>query len=133
ETEYEFLKKGLTDSIAKIIDQEIGVNTDGFKLENYHHFVTNDKDHHKVVARTRDLDDEYFNFSVFKYLPRFEEILNFKLTNYSVKYKVKLNVIVRINRPHSYDFNPPHKDMYEPYDKENVIPNFLNFWIPVAG
>src|SRR5690625_1493765 len=62
ETEYEFLKKGLTDSIAKIIDQEIEVNTDGFKLENYHHFVTNDKDHHKVVARTRDLDDEDFNF-----------------------------------------------------------------------
>ena len=44
-----------------------------------------------------------------------------------------MHIIVRINRPKSSDFNPPHKDIYEEVDKNNYIPPFINLWIPVAG
>jgi ectoine hydroxylase-related dioxygenase (phytanoyl-CoA dioxygenase family) len=44
-----------------------------------------------------------------------------------------MHIIVRINRPHSNDYNPPHKDIYEGVDGENYIPLFINFWIPICG
>lgn len=132
--EFEFLKEGVRNSIAKIISEEISIsNIDGFNLENYHHYVLDDKAHLKVVTRSRDLFEEDFHFPVFKYLSRFEEILNMKLTNVFKIKNIKMHVIIRINRPHSNDFNPPHKDMYEGYDMLGYPPHFMNFWIPIAG
>lgn len=46
---------------------------------------------------------------------------------------VKLYIIVRINRPFSNDFNPPHKDIYESVDRDHSIPQFVNLWIPISG
>ena len=45
-----------------------------------------------------------------------------------------MHIIVRINRPKSSDYNPPHKDIYGPYDRDssNYI-TFINFWIPICG
>ena len=45
----------------------------------------------------------------------------------------RLRIIVRINRPFSNDFNPPHKDIYESLDANNYCPRFINLWIPICG
>jgi ectoine hydroxylase-related dioxygenase (phytanoyl-CoA dioxygenase family) len=66
-------------------------------------------------------------------IPKFEKILGFNLSDYDSDGNQKVHIIVRINRPGSNDYNPPHKDMYEAYDSDGYFPKFLNFWIPIAG
>jgi ectoine hydroxylase-related dioxygenase (phytanoyl-CoA dioxygenase family) len=44
-----------------------------------------------------------------------------------------MHIIVRINRPFSNDYNPPHKDIYEGIDNDSCVPSIINFWIPIAG
>ncbi len=131
--EYNALKDGLTESVKRILREETVINTEGFNLENYHHYVKSNEDHFKVVSRTRDLFSDDFNFPVMTLLPRLEKILNFKLSDIDPKTKEKMHIIVRINRPQSNDFNPPHKDVYHGVDIDNYIPLFVNFWIPVCG
>jgi hypothetical protein len=131
--EFANLKSGLTASVKKIINEELGFDTEGFTLEKYHHFVKTNEEHFKVVSRTRDLFSADFNFPIEEMLPKFEKLLGFSLTDVDPKFNEKLHIIVRINRPKSNDFNPPHKDIYEEVDKNNYIPPFVNLWIPIAG
>lgn len=132
--EFEELKQGLTNCIANIIAQETAIKPNhDFKLEDYHKIITTDEEHFKIVAKTRDLFEGDFDFPVFKYISRFEELLNLQLSNVFKKLNQEIHVIIRINRPFSNDFNPPHKDMYEGYDALDFIPKFLNIWIPIAG
>jgi hypothetical protein len=131
--EFCLLKEGLTASIRKILEEELEISTDGFYLENYHHFVKSAEDHFKIVRKTRDLFSADFNFPIEEMKPKFEKILGFELTDVDPKLGEKLHIIVRINRPQSSDFNPPHKDIYEELDKNNYIPPFVNLWIPIAG
>ena len=132
--EFKNLKKGLTSCIKNIISIELGVPIDSFKLDNYHNYIKTNEDHYKVVSKTRDLFPIDFNFPIMKLLSRFEKILGFQLTDINPKNKQKLHIIVRINRPFSNDFNPPHKDIYEAIDAtEPYIPQFINLWIPICG
>ena len=132
--EFESLKNDLKNSVEEIIKKVCPlINLDGFNLENYHHYVKTDADHFKVVSKTRDLFSEDFNFPVKKILPRLSKILKFNLTDINPVTNEKHHIIVRINRPLSKDYNPPHKDIYEAVDNDNYIPQFVNFWIPIAG
>lgn len=106
---------------------------EGFNLVNYHKYITDDKNHFKVVSRTRDLFSKDFNFPITSVILRLEELLGFNLSDINPKDKTQMHVIVRINRPQSNDYNPPHKDIYESLDCDSYIPQFVNFWIPVAG
>ena len=130
--EFNDLKNGLIVSIGKIIKEELSIDVEGFNLQNYHEFVKSDEDHFKVISRTRDLYPENFNFPITDLYPRLSKILGFELTDYDPR--EKQGIIVRINRPHSKDFNPPHKDIYQGVDEEDSwIPQLVNFWIPIAG
>ncbi|MCP9770814.1 hypothetical protein EGI22_23160 [Lacihabitans sp. LS3-19] len=131
--EFSFLKEGLTASVKKIVEEELNISPEGFTLETYHHFVKSSEDHFKIVRKTRDLFSADFNFPIEEMKPKFEKILGFELTDVDPKLGEKLHIIVRINRPKSNDFNPPHKDIYEEVDKNNYIPPFVNLWIPIAG
>lgn len=131
--EFITLQKGINESIIAIVKEECSVGIENFKLENYHEFVTTDIEHFKVVARTRDLFSKDFGFDEKEIILRLEQILGFGLTDIDPKTKKKLHIIVRINRPQSKDFNPPHKDIYEGVDNGSYIPQFVNFWIPIAG
>lgn len=131
--EFSFLKEGLTNCVKSIIEEQLKISTEGFTLETYHHFVRNSEDHFKVVGKTRDLFSADFNFPIEEMMPKFEKILGFELTDLDPKLGEKLHIIVRINRPKSNDYNPPHKDIYEEVDKNNYIPPFVNLWIPIAG
>jgi hypothetical protein len=132
--EYVFLRNGLIGSIGEIIKKELPlVDLTGFSLENYHNYIQTDAEHFKIVSKTRDLFSHDFNFPIEKYLPKLEDVLNLKLTDVDPFNNKKVHIIVRINRPLSADYNPPHKDIYEGVDNDDYIPQFMNFWIPVAG
>jgi Phytanoyl-CoA dioxygenase (PhyH) len=133
QSEFAFLKEGLIKSVKKIIEEELAISTEGFTLEKYHHFVKENDDHFKIVRRTRDLFSADFNFPIEEMMPKFEKLLGFSLSDIDPNSKEKLHIIVRINRPQSSDYNPPHKDIYEEVDKNDYIPPFLNLWIPIAG
>ncbi len=131
--EFVSVKNGLKDCVERIIKQELSIDTNGFSLETYHHFVRNTEDHFKVVRRTRDLFAKDFNFNIEELIPKFEKLLGFQLHDIDNFLGHKVHIIIRINRPGSTDYNPPHKDIYEGYDDDKYIAQFLNFWIPIAG
>jgi hypothetical protein len=131
--EYANLRKGISLCIAHIIETELAITTEDFDLEKYHEVVTNDSDHARVVTKTRELFPEDFSFAITEIIPKFENILGFGLTDVNPHNSIKLPMILRINRPLSTDFNPPHKDIYGRMDKSGYIPQYVNLWIPVCG
>lgn len=133
EEEFDSLKQGLTDSIKNIIERELKIDVSNFELENYHKFVTDEESHFKIVSKTRDLFPADFSYPIMKLTKRLGNILGFNLTDEIPQIKKKLHIIIRINRPKSNDFNPPHKDTYEVFDQYNHILKFMNFWIPIVG
>jgi len=133
EEEFNKLKAGITESIRNIVESELKCSTDGFELDNYHTFVRSDEDHLKVAARTRDLFSGDFSFNVMEIIPKLNAFLGFSLTDINPKNGRVMHIIVRINRPHSTDYNPPHKDIYQGVDNDHYIPQFVNFWIPISG
>lgn len=133
ENEFNSLKQALTESIKVIIKNECPISLEGFTLEKYHQYIKSDADHFRIVSKTRDLFAGDFQFPIETILPKLSKLLNFQLSDIDPKNARKAHIIVRINRPQSKDFNPPHKDIYEGVDNEQYIPQFVNFWIPIAG
>ena len=131
--DFNLLLEGLTESIKKLINIEFDLDLSNFELHKYHHYIKTNEDHFKIASKTRDLFPNDFNFNILEILPKFESILGFKLTDINPFNKQKAHIIVRINRPFSKDFNPPHKDIYEGVDNESYIPQFINLWIPICG
>ena len=130
--EFGDLKKGITNTISDLLTKE-GIDTTGFTLEKYHKYVKTNEQHFSIVSKTRDLFPEQFSFNIKELMPTFSHLLGFKLSDINPKTNDRVHIIVRINRPKSNDYNPPHKDMYEAYDREGYFPQFVNFWIPIAG
>ena len=131
--EFKNMLEGISETVKHTIENELHINTDGFSLEKYHNYVRSDDDHYKVVSKTRELYPRDFNFPIEKMIPKFEKMVGFNLTDCNEVTGEIQGIIIRINRPNSNDYNPPHKDMYEDYDKGIYKCNFLNFWVPVAG
>ena len=131
EQEFSSIRDGVSNAVQSLLKKE-GINTEGFKLEQYHNYVTDDL-HYKVVGQTRDLFPEDFNFDCEAIHARLGNILHTPLTDINPLTGKKLHIIVRINRPQSTDYNPVHKDIYQAYDGRNEIPQFVNFWIPICG
>lgn len=130
--EFNNLKQGIENTISELISNE-GIDTTGFTLEKYHKYVKTNEQHFSVVSKTRDLFPEQFSFNIKELIPTFSDLLGFELSDINPKSNDRVHIIVRINRPNSNDYNPPHKDMYEAYDREGYFPQFVNFWIPIAG
>lgn len=131
--EFQHLLEGLNTSIGRIVTEELGVELGPEGLSKYHHVVRNYDDHFKVIARTRDLFPNDFNFPIDDLLPKFSELLGIPLTDINPHHGRKMHIIVRINRPGSTDYNPPHKDVYQAVDIDGYIPQFVNLWIPICG
>ncbi len=132
-TAFAHLLDGLNTSIGRIVQEELGVTLDDRGLAKYHEVVRTYDDHFKVIARTRDLFPENFNFPINDLLPVFSELLGIPLTDINPHNGKKMHIIVRINRPGSTDYNPPHKDVYQAVDIDGYIPQFVNLWIPICG
>jgi len=132
-SEFDFLKSEITKTIAEIVSNELDIDTDGFTLEKYHKYVTTNQAHFKIVSKTRDLYPWDFGFDIKELIPKFSDILKFKISDIDPHTNNRVHIILRINRPNSFDYNPPHKDMYEAYDRDGYFPQFVNFWVPIAG
>ncbi|HZG09354.1 MAG TPA: phytanoyl-CoA dioxygenase family protein [Allosphingosinicella sp.] len=128
EAEFAVLRSDISSVIEKIL-QSLGVDTAGFEMEKYHHYAADDAVHLGVVSRTRDLFAEDFSLSMRALMDKIEGVTGFELTDLAPGTGARMHIIVRINRPGSTDFNPPHKDSYE--DPERA--RFLNVWIPICG
>jgi hypothetical protein len=121
EMRFSEVKIGITQSVLGLVQKVIGNKVCDFTLENYHKIILSDDHHYKVVEKTRDLFSKDFNFSIEKMIPKFEKILNFPLTDIDPKSGWRAHIILRINRPNSTDYNPPHKDIYEHCDDQSSM------------
>ena len=133
EQELKDLRYGLEDCVSRLM-KENGINVDdNFDLTNYHEYVTSDEDHFKIVGRTRDLYPSDFNFPIDDIMKKLSDSVGFELTDIEPITGDQWHIIIRINRPNSTDYNPPHKDFYGPWDKDGTIFKFINLWIPICG
>ncbi len=131
--EFDKLKQEITYNIQQLTEQELNKKITSFSLESYHHFVKNNETHFKIVSKTRNLFEENVTIDLNELKKRIERLMSCKLTDVVPDTDYKLHIIIRINRPDSTDFNPPHKDIYEFYDDHRIKPKMINCWIPVAG
>lgn len=132
EGEFASLKEGIEETVRRLLVEQ-GADTSGFTLEKYHRYATTDDLHYCVVRRTRDLFPADFGFDVVENYQRLSQLVGFPLTDVCADTGLKMHIIVRINRPGSGDFNPPHKDAYEVVDGDGGLSPFVNFWLPIAG
>ena len=109
------IKKGVKKTIINTL-KEKNINHENFSLENYHNFIKHEEDHYKIVSKTRDLFNKDFEDSIRDLKRDLEKSLNIRLSNKNPKNNETAHIIIRIIRPKSNDYNPPHKDMYEAID-----------------
>lgn len=126
------LRSGIEQTVGRLVSEQ-GQEVRDFRLEHYHRHVLSDAAHMRVVQQTRDLFPADFGFDIVALHARLSAILGCKLTDVCPRTGKTMHIIVRINRPRSGDFNPPHKDAYEAVDRNADTSPFVNFWIPIAG
>lgn len=124
--------RGSIEVIIKTILEKNFISIEGFQLEHYHKFV-DDKIHGEVITHTRRLYPSDFGVDVYQIVEQLSGIMGTELSFFNPIAKQNQWIICRINRPHSYDYNPVHKDIYESYDQFEQIPQMINCWIPVCG
>lgn len=127
-SEQEFVS--IQEGIKKCI--EFKINRKIKNLEKYHEFV-DEQLHQEVVKYTRNLHPKEFNFQNDYIYKKLSQIMGFKLSDLCKPLNINHSIIIRINRPLSLDYNPPHKDGHEVIDYHNLDPNFINVWIPICG
>ena len=127
------LRHGVSNCVKNIISSELGIFEKDFELIKYHELIRNENNHQKIIRKTSKLFFNDFDIILSSILLKFENILGFKLTNINPRNRNKHHIIIRINRPLSSDYKPPHKDIYGGIDNEQYIPKYINFWIPIYG
>jgi len=96
-------------------------------LENYHRWIKSEPDHLKVVHVSRDLRFDRLGLDSEEFTQYFAGIVGVPLSPVLPMFETDI-VQLRINRPGSTDYNPPHRDGSLPH----LAPT-LNVWIPVVG
>ncbi|PCI31902.1 MAG: phytanoyl-CoA dioxygenase [Elusimicrobia bacterium] len=118
-------------SIKKVllrIFKELRIHCDDrFTLEKYHHTIRTESLHQRVIGETSRLTGGDFGFDLPKLIRKISNELEAPLEIFNPLLNEEY-IILRINRPHSLDMNPPHRDGYQ-----DVWKDTLNIWIPIAG
>jgi hypothetical protein len=96
-------------------------------LENYHEWVESEADHLKLIQDSRDLRYARLGLDGEEFTRFFANIVGVALSPVLPMFGSEI-VQLRINRPGSTDYNPPHRDGSLPH----LAPT-LNAWIPVVG
>ena len=126
------IKSSIERKVKEIIELK-SISNEGFTLEKYHKYIRKEIDHQSIVKVTRDLFPEDFSFVSRELISKIEKLINLSLTDIDPESKKRTHIVLRVNRPQSRDFNPPHKDIYEAYDQEKRLPKMINVWIPICG
>ena len=97
------------------------------ELENYHAWVKSEADHIEIIKISRDLRFSQLGLDPKEFTQYFADLVGVELS--PVLPILDTDVVqLRINRPGSTDYNPPHRDGSLPH----LAPT-LNVWIPVVG
>ena len=102
------------------------LHTSSDRLEAYHE-VVDEAGHIERIQRSRELRFADLGLDAQAYVRVFEAALSVKLDP-MVESLGRDHVQLRINRPGSTDYNPPHRDGSLPVWRRS-----LNAWIPIAG
>ena len=121
------LKRSVTARVGGVLAAKGIADLGDFTLERYHEYVRSDAMHRSVIEVTRELTMADIDFEFEAFVRRVSETIGhpLKSTNDILR---RSFLIVRINRPRSLDYNPPHKDGYLPLWQRTV-----NLWVPIAG
>jgi ectoine hydroxylase-related dioxygenase (phytanoyl-CoA dioxygenase family) len=126
--EFNDLKSSIAKKIGDIFSQLSIKLPDEQILENYHIYIDNSNlIHEKIINFTRNLTFEDFDFNFEIIQKRISKLLKLPLSKNNHLLNTSY-VIVRINRPESNDYNPPHRDAYL-----DLWENSINVWIPISG
>jgi len=120
------LKNRTYQLMKKIVSEYVSIDAH-FSLSNYHHYVTNNETHGKIIQKTRFLNREYFSPIFEKICEKISVVTNCALSLDNFKLDQEI-IILRISRPKSLDINPPHRDGYLP-----IWQDVMNVWLPVDG
>ena len=131
EREFQGLRASVSTLVGQIFEQ-VTCSRFTSDLTEYHRLVTNEDDHQAVVRKTRDLYETGLGINTRSLIGRISSTLGLTLDNRDPISGQEFHTIVRINRPLSDDWNPPHRDSDGPLSRGECSP-FLNVWIPIAG
>lgn len=123
----EALLAGATETVRRKIEEVTGSNPSGFRLEDYHRFVS-DEAHFACVrghALCRDASELAIDMGHIEAWA--SEALRIRVNSFH-KAAQKRFFCIRIVRPLKPDNNPPHRDNY--IDR---LRNGVNAYIPLAG
>ncbi len=119
------LKKILYEILTKI--KKIETSFEDFDLTKYHHYV-NDDEHRAVIAPFQTwLDASKFSIDIALLEQRISEILGTEVTCLAPDRNMR-SYAIRIIRPHSKDYNPPHRDPWL-----DILKNAVNIYYPIVG
>ena len=94
------------------------------ELEDYHNFINSY--HYEVIKKTRLLTFKSLGINSKIFCDKISSIINRKVVKDNPLLKKEV-VILRINRPQSFDFNPLRRDGYL-----EVWENTINIWISIV-
>lgn len=120
------LPAGMADAARAAIGDFLAAWGIAPELENYHAQV-DDARHGEIISRTREMKMKDLRIDGDALCAALGEQLGVTLATHIPDIGGDF-VIVRINRPRSTDFNPPHRD-----GALSIWRNTLNLWIPIAG
>ena len=126
--QFNSLRSSITSTLIRITESlGISINKNLFFLEDYHLFIKSDEEHQAIIEKSRELSIDDFEFDIETITDNLSGFMNFRLTSW-IKELNKSHIQLRINRPKTYDINPPHRDGYIDGFKD-----VLNIWLPISG
>ncbi len=121
----ESIKKIIYDLMLKVSKQTIAL--EDFDLTQYHKLV-NDEEHFQIITPFRTWLDINLLALDYKLIEkRISEILKLDVTCLAPD-RAKTVFAIRIVRPQSNDFNPPHRDPWL-----DILKNAVNIYYPICG
>jgi hypothetical protein len=93
----------------------------------YHTLVASDEIHRQLVRRTANYKHDDLPLPVGDIYRRLGQQVKAQLSELNPKLPTEI-VTLRLSRPRSLDFNPPHKDVYLDFYRGT-----LNVWLPLLG
>ncbi len=128
----ERLVAGLTQRVARdLVELQPGLapeqTAQTLRQGQYHRLGVSDEIHLQLVRRTANYRHEDLPVSAAEIYGRLEPHVQARLSEANPRLATEI-VTVRLSRPGSRDFNPPHKDVYLDFYRGT-----LNLWMPLVG
>lgn len=123
------LKQDLKNILYEILSKvkKIEISLEDFDFGKYHHYV-NDDEHREVIAPFQTwLDASKFTIDITLLEQRISEILGTEVTCLAPDRNMR-SYAIRIIRPQSTDYNPPHRDPWL-----DILKSAVNIYYPIVG